>query len=54
MADHPHQLHAVPFTEAGQDRLAGFSCGDELWSRFATAWILGADVLDKVKSGTHV
>jgi len=26
---HPHQLFAVPFTEADQARLIGFSCGGE-------------------------
>jgi ribosomal protein S18 acetylase RimI-like enzyme len=57
MTAHPHQLYAVPFTEAGQARLvlAGFSCGDEPWARAATEWILGPDVSDSItRRGTAV
>ncbi len=48
MMDHPDQLYAVEFTEADQVRLVGFSCGDELWSRHVTEWILGSDVFDSM------
>ena len=51
MTDHPHQLYTVNFMEADQARLAGFSCGDEAWSRCATEWIQGSDVLDSMKRG---
>jgi ribosomal protein S18 acetylase RimI-like enzyme len=51
---HPHQLYAVPFTEADQARLVGFSCGQEPWSRHVSEWILGSDVLDSMKKGTRV
>jgi ribosomal protein S18 acetylase RimI-like enzyme len=54
MADHPHQLYAVEFTKADQDRLVGFSCGDEPWSKHVTEWILGSDVLESMKRGTRV
>ncbi len=54
MTPHPHQLYAVPFTEADQARLAGFSCGDEPWSRHVAEWILGSDVFDSMKRGTRV
>lgn len=54
MTDHPHQLYAVDFTEADQVRLAGFSCGDAIWSRHVAEWIRGSDVLDSMKKGTRV
>ena len=54
MTPHPHQLYAVPFTEADQARLAGFSCGEEPWARHVSEWILGSDVLDSMKRGTRV
>jgi hypothetical protein len=54
MTDHPHQLYAIEFSEADKTRLAGFSCGDEPWSRHVTEWILGSDVLDSMKRGTRV
>jgi ribosomal protein S18 acetylase RimI-like enzyme len=54
MTAHPHQLYAVPFTEADQARLVGFSCGEEPWSRHVGEWILGSDVLDSMKRGTRV
>jgi len=54
MTDHPHQLYAVEFTEADQARLAGFSCGDESWSRCAAEWIQGSDVLESMKKATKV
>lgn len=54
MTDHPHQLYAIDFTEADQARLAGFSCGEELWARHVTEWILSSDVLDSRKKGTRV
>jgi ribosomal protein S18 acetylase RimI-like enzyme len=54
MTEHPHRLFAVEFTEADQERLVGFSCGDEPWSRHVAEWILGSDVLDSMKRGTSV
>jgi ribosomal protein S18 acetylase RimI-like enzyme len=54
MADHPHQLYAVQFTEPDQARMAGFSCGEEAWSAHVTEWILGSDVLESMKRGTRV
>ncbi len=54
MTAHPHQLYAVPFTETDQARMVGFSCGDELWSRHVSEWILGSDVVDSMKKGTRV
>lgn len=54
MTEHPHQLYAFDFTEADQERLVGFSCGDEPWSRHVTEWILGSSVLDSLKRGNRV
>lgn len=54
MAGHPHQLYPREFTEADQVRLAGFSCGDEEWSKLVTEWVLGSDVLDSLKRGSRV
>ncbi|MBA4064865.1 MAG: N-acetyltransferase [Isosphaera sp.] len=54
MTPHPHQLYAIPFTEADQERLVGFSCGEALWSRHVGEWLLGSDVLDSMKRGTRV
>lgn len=54
MTDHPHQLYAVEFTEADQDRLVGFSCGETVWSRHVAEWIRGSDVLDSMQKGTKV
>lgn len=54
MTPHPHQLYAVPFTEADQVRLVGFSCGGEPWSKHVAEWILGSDVFDSMKRGTRV
>ena len=54
MVPHPHQLYAVPFTEADQARLAGFSCGGDPWSRHVAEWILGSDVFDSIKRHTRV
>lgn len=54
MESHPHQLYAVPFTEADQARLVGFSCGIDVWSRHVSEWLLGPDVLDSMKRGTRV
>lgn len=54
MTPHSHQLYAVPFTEADQARLVGFSCGDESWSRHVGEWLLGSDVLDSMRKGTRV
>ena len=54
MPDHPHQLYAVELHEADQARLAGFTCGDEAWSRHAAEWIRGSDVLDSIAKGTKV
>lgn len=54
MTPHPHQLYAIPFTEADQSRLVGFSCGDDLWARYVSEWILGSDVLLSMNKGTRV
>ena len=56
VADHPHQLYVVEFTEAQQARLRGFSCGDEtVTARMATEWILGSSALiSREKHGTRV
>jgi ribosomal protein S18 acetylase RimI-like enzyme len=54
VTDHPYQLVAVEFTAADQARLAGFSCGNEAWSRHVAEWIRGSDVLDSMKRGTRV
>jgi ribosomal protein S18 acetylase RimI-like enzyme len=54
MSDHPHQLYPVEFTEADQARLAGFSFGEEVWSKHVTEWIRGSDVLDSMERGTRV
>lgn len=54
MDQHPDQLYAIPFTEADQSRLVGFSCGDAVWSRHVSEWLLGSDVLDSMKRGTRV
>ncbi len=54
MPSHPHQLYAALFTEADQQRLAGFSCGEEAWSRHVSEWIKGSDVLDSMARGTRV
>lgn len=54
MTAHPHQLYAVPFVEADQARLVGFSCGDEPWCRHVGEWILGSDVFDSMKRRTRV
>lgn len=54
MNEHPYQLYAVGFSKADHARLAGFSCGEEPWSRHVTEWILGSDVLDSMVRGTHV
>lgn len=54
MTPHPDQLFAVPFSEADQERLVGFSCGNESWSRYVSEWLLGSDVLDSMKKGTRV
>ena len=54
MTRHEHQLYAVPFTEADQVRLAGFSCGSDTAGRAVTEWLLGSDVFDSMKRGTRV
>jgi len=54
MSCHPHQLVAVEFEKADQARLVGFTCGDNVWSRCVTEWILGSDVLDSMQRGTRV
>ena len=54
MTDHPHQLYAVEFAEADQAQLAGFSCGEEAWSKHVTEWICGSDVFDSMARGTRV
>lgn len=52
--NHPNQLYAFDFTEADQDRLVGFSCGDDPWSRHVSEWVLGSDVFDSMERGTRV
>lgn len=42
-------LFADEFTAADQPLLAGLHCGDEPWSRAATEWIAGSEVLDSIK-----
>lgn len=54
MTEHPHQLRALEFTEADQERLVGFSCGEAAWSRLATEWIVGSSALDALKRGNRV
>ena len=54
MTDHPHQLYAVEFHEADQARLVGFSCGNEIWSKHVSEWILGSDVFSSMKRGTRI
>ena len=49
-----HQLTADIFTEADQEDLVGFSCGDSDVGRACTQWILGSDVLDSMLRGTTV
>lgn len=41
-------LFADEFTPADQPFLAGLHCGDEPWSRAATEWITGSDVLESI------
>lgn len=48
------QLFVDEFTEAVQDSLVGFSCGETTQGRYCTQWILGSDVLDSMKKGTKV
>lgn len=48
------QLYADEFTEADQEDLVGFSCGDSLQGKYCTQWIIGSDVLDSMKRGTKV
>jgi ribosomal protein S18 acetylase RimI-like enzyme len=54
LADHPNQLYACEFNEADQALLAGFSCGNEPWSRHVGEWIRSSDVLDSMQRGTRV
>ncbi len=54
MNHHEFQLYAVPFTEADQERLAGFSCGAGTVGHYVTEWLLGSDVLESMKRGTRV
>ena len=54
MEEYPHQLYVLDFKESDQNRLAGFSCGNDLWSRHVSEWIRGSDVLDSMKKGTRV
>ncbi len=54
MSVHPHQLYAVPFQEADQDRLAGFCCGTEHYADYLREWIQGSEVSDSLKRGTQV
>lgn len=50
-----YQLFADKFTPEDQPLMAGLHCGDEPWSRAATQWITGSDVLDSIeKHGTSV
>lgn len=54
MTVHPHQLYAVEFTAADQNRLTGFSCGEDVWARCATEWLRGSDVFESMRKGTKV
>ena len=54
MTDHPHQLYPVEFQESDQARLAGLSCGDEVWSKHVAEWILGSDVFSSMERGARV
>ena len=54
MTSNEHQLYAVPFTEADQVRLAGFSCGTDTSGQYVTEWLLGSDVMESMKRGTRV
>ena len=49
-----HQLSADLFTEADQQQLASFSCGDTVVGRACTEWIRGSDVLDSMQRGSGV
>ena len=42
-------LFADEFTAADQSFLAGLHCGDEPWSRAATEWITGSEVIDSIE-----
>lgn len=54
MSEPKHQLlFADEFTPADLPFLANLHCGDEAWSRAATEWIRGSDVIDSIeKHGT--
>ncbi len=48
-------LFADEFTPDDLPFLANLDCGDEAWSRAATEWICGSDVIDSIgKHGTTV
>jgi hypothetical protein len=49
-----HQLSAELFTEADQQELVGFSCGDSVVGKACTEWIRGSDVLDSMQRGSGV
>lgn len=49
-----YQLSADLFTEADQEHLVGFSCGDSVVSKACTEWISGSDVLDSMQRGSGV
>lgn len=42
-------LFADEFTIADRPFLAGLHCGDEPWSRAATEWIRGSEVIDSIE-----
>lgn len=43
-----YQLYADRFTPEDQTGLADLNCGEEPWSRAATDWIRGSEVLDSI------
>lgn len=48
------ELVADEFTEADQEDLVGFSCGDSMSGRLCTEWISGSGVFDSLKRKTKV
>jgi len=48
------ELVADEFTEADQEDLVGFSCGDSTSGRLCTEWVSGSGVLESLKLKTKV
>lgn len=46
---HQHQLFADELTTDDVSSLVDFDCGDELWAKAATEWIIGSDVWESIK-----